>query len=185
MMLLVFGLLVFGGLHLVSAVPGAKAALKARFGKAYGPLFGIATLLSLFFVFWAFRQADRSALYDPPDWGRHANFLLTLIAFVFFGIFAFRGSWRNVIKYPLLAGFLFWGVGHLFANGDSATLIFVCGLVGIAVLHVVLVRRNGPFVPSDVRNGHNLLSVLFGIAFYGVFAQLHGVIVGVPVLSLT
>lgn len=185
MSLLLISLVFFGVLHLIPVVPQAKAALVGALGKAYGPVFGIATLVALVLVFWTFRGAERTAIYDPPEWGRHANFLLTLIAFIFFGIFAFRGSWRNIIKYPLFFGFSFWGVGHLLANGDSATRLFVVGLVAIAAVHVVFKRRAGPFVPTEVRNGHNLLSVLFGIAFYGVFVQLHGVIIGVPVVSLT
>ncbi len=182
---LVLSLLLFGGLHVMPAIPSLKALLKGTLGKAYGPVFGVVSLVALVLVFWTFRGADRATVYDPPAWGRHANFLLTLVAFVFFGIFAFRGSWRNMVKYPLLAGFLFWGCGHLMANGDSATLVFVLGLVAIALGHVMAVQRNGPFVPSDVRNGHNLLSIMFGVAFYGVFAQLHGVLIGVPVVSLT
>jgi hypothetical protein len=37
----------------------------------------------------------------------------------------------------------------------------------------------------DWRPGHDLLSVLAGVALYGVTTQLHGILAGVPVMALS
>jgi uncharacterized membrane protein len=184
MFLLVLSLVAFSLWCGAAMKPGLKAALKARLGKAYGPIFGIGSLVLVVAILWAFRNAPRTELYDVPSWGKHANFLLTLLAFLCFGIFAFRGKLRNVLRWPLLIGALFWGAGHLLANGDSATLLLVAGFVGIAFVSYLSQSAGRAFVPTEVRGGHDLMSLLFGVAAFSIFAQIHGAVIGVPVFQL-
>jgi uncharacterized membrane protein len=174
----------FIGLQMVPAMPNLKASAVKALGKSYGPLFGVAMLLATGLVLWSFRNAPRSQVYDPPGWGIHANYGLSLIAFICFGIFAFRGRLRNALRYPLLLAVIFWAAGHLLANGDSATITFVLGLTLSAWLVTYAKLRNGTSVPSEVRRGHDLLGPLFGVAAYAVMVQLHHAIIGVPVFEL-
>jgi hypothetical protein len=81
-------------------------------------------------------------------------------------------------------GIGFWAFGHLLANGDQRTTLLFGGLAAIAALFAFLKHQSGLYVPSEVRQGHNLISVLGGIALYGIAAQLHYVIAGVPLVTL-
>ena len=184
MVLLAALIFVFGILHLNPAIPGWKAHAVKTFGKAYGAVYGILNLVLLFAVFWAFHRVAPITIYDPPDWGRHANFAFSLLGFLFMGIFLFRGSWRNRLKYPMAIGICFWALGHLFANGDDRTTLLFAGLAAFGVLHALIKPRNGPFAPTVEREGHNLLSLMAGLALYGLAAQLHVVIAGVPLVTL-
>jgi uncharacterized membrane protein len=184
MILLVFFVFVFGVLHLNTSIPAWKAHAVQTFGKAYGPIYGVVSLVLLVACVWAFRQAEAVALYEPPAWGRYANFGLSLIGFLFIGIFLFRGSWRNRIQIPMTIGIGLWALGHLLANGDIRTAILFGGLAIVAVFQGLLKLRIAQFIPSEERNGHNLLSLLGGLALYGLAAQLHSVIAGVPLIVL-
>jgi uncharacterized membrane protein len=184
MVLLAALIIAFGVVHIAPGVPAVKASLRAVLGRAYGPVYGVASLLLLVLALWALRTSDRPDAYFPPNWGRHANFLLSLIGFVFLGIFIFRGSWRNVIGYPMTLAVVFWSSGHLLANGDWGSVVFFGGLLLAAVIQAALLMQTGGPVAIETRQGHNLLSVLGGIALYGIVVQLHGVIAGVPVISL-
>jgi uncharacterized membrane protein len=181
---LVLVLLAFGLVHLIPALPGLKQTLVSRLGKAYGPFYGIATLVLLVATIWALRQAPAETLYTPPHWGYYANFVFSLVGFVFIGIYLFRGSWRNTIKYAMAYGIGFWALGHLFANGEARTLVFFIGLAAFGFLHVWLKARQSAYVPSEVRQGHNMLSIMAGVVLYGIAAQLHYVIAGVHVVTL-
>jgi uncharacterized membrane protein len=185
MYLLGFGVLLLSVQHLVAAAPAMKARLKAAVGdKAYGPVFGVASLLGILIIVLGWRAAGIVPLYDPPAWGRHANFGLTLIAFIFLGMFLFRGSWRQTLRFPMAFAVIFWSVGHLLANGDMRGVILFGGLLAYAVLHIVIGTANGVRPSAEVRSGHNLLGVLGGVALYGIAAQLHGALIGVPVIQL-
>lgn len=186
MILLAFGVFLTAALHLVAAVPPLKARLKAILGeKAYGPAFGIASIVGIAIIVLGWRSSDFVLVYDPPEWGRHANYLLTLIAFIFLGIFLFRGSWRQKVRFPMAFAAIFWATGHLLANGDLASVILFGGFFVYAVLHILIGTLNGVRPTPVVREGHNLLSVLGGIALYGVMTQLHTVLIGVPVFQLS
>lgn len=184
MILLIFFLLAFAVVHLVPAIPRAKVAAQANLGKAYGPLYGVASFLLLVSCVIFFRRAEPGFVYDPPTWGRHANFLLTLIAFLFVGIFLARGSWRNQVKYPMAIATGFWAAGHLLANGDARSVVFFSTLACTAFVHAFLASRLYDRPLGEEREGHNLLSILFGLALYGLMTQLHGVLIGVPVIDL-
>ncbi len=184
MTFLAVSIFLFGIVHLNPAVPQWRAHAKQTFGKAYGPVYGILSLLLLMACLWAFRNAEVQGLYEPPTWGRHANFGLSLVGFIFLGIFLFRGSWRNKLKVPMTIGVGLWALGHLFANGDTRTTLLFGGLAAVAALQGILKLQGGSFISSDERKGHNLLSILGGVALYGLAVQLHAVIAGVPVIVL-
>jgi uncharacterized membrane protein len=174
---------IFGVIHINPAIPAWKAHAVQIFGRAYGPVYGIVSLILLTAAIWAYRMAEPGFLYETPSWGRHTNFGLTLVGFLFTGIFLFRGSWRNQVKVPMAIGICFWAAGHLLANGDTRSLLLFGGLAIAALLHAVLKSRV-PFTPSEVRQGHNLLSLLAGLALYALAAQLHHVIAGVGLVTL-
>ena len=184
MALLALSIFLFGIVHLNPAVPQWRAHARQTFGKAYGPVYGILSLSLLVACLWAFRNADVQPLYEPPPWGRHVNFGLSLVGFIFIGIFLFRGSWRNRLKVPMAIGVEFWALGHLTANGDARTTLLFGGLAVVAALQGFFKLQGGLHIPSDERKGHNLLSVLGGVALYGLAVQLHAVIAGVPVIVL-
>jgi uncharacterized membrane protein len=185
MILLAFGVLFTALLHLVAAIPSLKSRLKAAVGeRAYGPVFGIASLVGIVIIVFGWRASDFVPVYDPPEWGRHANFLFTLVAFVCLGIFIFRGSLRQKLRFPMAFAAILWATGHLLANGDLASLILFGGFLAYALAHLAIGIANGVRPSPEVRAGHDLLSVLIGIALYGVMAQLHGALIGVPVFQI-
>jgi uncharacterized membrane protein len=186
MIVLALGVLLMSLMHLVAAVPPLKARVKQAVGeKAYGPVFGIASLVGLGIIVLGWRMSDFVAVYDPPTWGRHANFGLTLIAFICLGIFLFRGSLRLRLRFPMGVGVVFWANGHLLANGDLRSLILFGGFLLYGLAHIGIGVANGVRPSAEVRGGHDLLSILAGIALYGVMTQLHPVLIGAPVLDIS
>ncbi len=184
MALLALCIFVFGIVHLNPAIPAWRAHAQQTFGKAYGPVYGVVSLALLAGGLWAFRGTEVQPLYDPPTWGRHANFALSLVGFILLGIFLFRGSWRNSLRYPMAMAISAWALGHLLANGDTRTALLFGGLAFFALLQAVLKSHGNAFLPSEVRSGHNLLSILAGVALYGLAAQLHPLIAGVGLVTL-
>lgn len=189
MIVLALGVLITTLLHLVAAVPSLKARLKAKVGeKAYGPVFGIASLAGIVIIVigWQMTRAvEFIDVYQPPEWGRHVNYLLTLIAFICLGIFIFRGRLRQVLRFPMAIAAIFWATGHLFANGDLASVILFGGFLVYGIAHIVIASANGIRPSGEVRKGHDLVSILAGVALYGIMTQLHPVLIGVPVFQLT
>jgi uncharacterized membrane protein len=185
MILLGLGVLLFAACHLTLAVPQANAALRQSLGKAYGAGFGILSILPLVLIVLGWRASPFIPVYDAPSWGRIATFILVLPAFLCLGIFLFRGTLRQRLRFPLALGVAFWSLGHLCANGDAASLVLFGGLLLYALLHLAFGIANGVRPSPLVRQGHDVISIVTGVALFGVVAQLHQVFTGVPVVTLS
>jgi NnrU protein len=131
------------------------------------------------------RSSGFVAIYEPPAWGWYVNYGLTFIGFLCLGIFLFRGRLRQRLRFPMGIATLFWATGHLFANGDLASLIFFGGLLLGSVAHMAVAAGNGIRPTPEVRVGHDGLSFIFGAALYGVMTQLHPALIGVPIFAIS
>jgi uncharacterized membrane protein len=184
MHLLVLFVVLFAIVHALPAHAALKSRLRAALGQAFGPLYGLLSLVLLVAMIWAYRRSEPGIVYDIPNWGRHANFALSLLGFLCLGIFLFRGSWRQKLRYPMAIGVSLWAAGHLLANGDGKSLIFFGGLAAAALIQAALMAQAHEKPVPDVRQGHNFLSVMAGLALYALMTQLHYAITGVPLVEL-
>ncbi len=184
MLFLIFLVILFAIVHALPSHAALKTGLRTVLGRAFGPLYGLLSLVLLVAMIWAYRHSESGIIYDVPNWGRHANFALTLLAFLCLGIFLFRGSWRQKLRYPMAIGVTVWAAGHLLANGDGRSLVFFGGLAAAAILQAALMKGGGERPASDIRQGHNFLSIMAGLALYALMTQLHYAITGMPLVEL-
>ena len=183
---LAFGIVLFALLHGVAAIPQYKGYVKSRTGaRWYGPVFGLASIFAIAVIVLGWRSSLLIPVYDPPPWGWYVNYALTFIAFLCVGIFLFRGSLRQRLRFPMGIATIFWAVGHLFANGDLASLILFGGMLWVAGAHIAVATINGVRPSPEVRIGHDGLSLIFGAALYGIMTQLHMVLIGVPIFAIS
>jgi uncharacterized membrane protein len=184
MIVLGLGVVLFAICHLPLAVPQASAALGRHFGKSNAMGLGLLSLVPLALIVLGWRMSAIVPVYDPPPRGRLATFILVLVGFLCLGIFLFRGSLRQRLRFPLAWAVVFWSVGHLFGNGDAASLVLFGGMLVYALAHMGLGLANGVRPSPVLRQGHDVISIVIGVALYGAATQLHPLFAGVPVVSL-
>ena len=186
MSILAAGVLLFVLLHGVAAVPRYKSYIKSLMGERwYGPVFGLVSVFAIAVIVLGWRSSSFVAVYDPPAWGWYVNYVLTFIGFLCLGIFLFRGSLRQRLRFPMGIATVFWAAGHLFANGDLASLILFGGLLSGNVAHMAVAACHGVRPSPEVRIGHDGLSFIFGAALYGIMTQLHPAVIGVPIFAIS
>ncbi len=128
MTMLVFGLVIFLGLHSIRifAESGRKRSI-ARMGE--GPWKGVFTLLALtgfVMIIWGFGQArgTASTLWAPPIWTRHVALLMMLVSMILLAAYGLKKSHIAVaIHHPMLWAVVIWSAAHLLANGSTADLV--------------------------------------------------------------
>src|SRR5687768_5323886 len=108
MALLALAVLTFSLIHLIPAVPPAKARLQQALGLAYRSVFGIAATVSLLLIVVGWRAAPYVAVYEPPLRARQATVGLLLLAFLCLGVFLFRGRLRQHLRFPLAIAVMLW-----------------------------------------------------------------------------
>lgn len=182
MTLLVAGLAVFFGVHLVPASPRLRARLVGGIGEGpYKGAFSVVALAGLAMVVAGMGRAPHIALWHPPDWSAAVAAVLMVPALILLAAANFRNNIRRVARHPMSLGVLLWSISHLWANGDLASLLLFGGFAAFALFDMRPSRQRaadagGP--PAVVRDW---LAVAVGLAAYLALAALHRSLFGVAV----
>lgn len=180
MLLLVLGLAIFLGIHLVPTRPDLRARFVKRFGEGgYKALFSAASLAGLVLIVWGYgaaRAAGAVVLWDPPVFTRHLAATLLIPVFPILFAAYLPGRIKATLKHPMLTAVKLWALAHLIANGTLPDLVLFGGFLGYAVFDRISVKRRGLPEPAPVvgwtRN--DTLAVGFGLAVYLAFVvRLH------------
>jgi len=189
MTLLLLGIVIFLGMHLVRVVaPGLRASVIERQGK--GAWMGIYTAISLaglLLIIYGFGEARAvtGMLYNPPVFLKHISLLLMLLAFICLAAgFLPAGRIAVAVKHPQVLSIKIWALAHLLANGEtSSVLLFGSFLAWAVILRISLKRRERAgekVLPVFRSTSNDLLAVVIGAVAYGLFVwKLHEWLIGV------
>jgi len=189
MAILVLGIILFLGLHLIRVVaPGFRAGVIESRGKGtWMGIYAILSLIGLCLIIYGFGQArsETGMLYDPPVFMRHIALLLMLFAFIFLAAgFLPAGRIAVAVKHPQVLSIKIWALAHLLANGEtSSVLLFGSFLAWAVILRISLKRREraGERVLPVFKSATNdVLAVIIGFVAYVLFVwKLHEWLIGV------
>lgn len=195
MTLLLLGIVIFLGMHLVRVVaPGLRASVIERQGK--GVWMGIYTAISLaglLLIIYGFGEARAvtGMLYNPPVFLKHISLLLMLLAFICLaaGLLP-AGRIAVAVKHPQVLSIKIWALAHLLANGEtSSVLLFGSFLAWAVILRISLKRRERAgekVLPVFRATSNDLLAVVIGIVAYGLFVwKLHEWLIGVAPIVMS
>ena len=193
MTLLIIGLVLFLGVHVVPMSPSLKASVIARVGEnGYKMAFSILSGIGLVLIVIGFGHLRGSAqdiqLWSPPTWSRHLAFALMLPAFILI-VAAYVPSdiraWAG--GHPMLLGVILWAFAHLIANGDLAGLLLFGGFLIWAVADRLSAGKRGAFGPLGRRSGHlsgDLIAVVLVALLYALMLKWgHPLLIGMPLIS--
>jgi uncharacterized membrane protein len=188
MTFLIFGLLLFLGLHSVRIVAEPwRTRTLARVGEgAWKGLYSLLSLLGFALIVWGYSQARQSpvALWTPQPWARHLAALLTLVAFVMLAAAYVPGNGIKArLHHPMVLGVKVWALAHLLANHTLADLLLFGGFLIWAVADFRAARRRdkaaGTVYPAGSASRTALTVVVGVLAWAGFAFWAHGAWIGV------
>jgi len=192
LIVMIAGLAVFLGTHLVTTQRDLRTAVIARFGASayklgYSLLSAIGLLL-IVYGFSAYRATGWINIWQPPVAMRHLALTLMLPATIIFVSAYLRGYIWRFMKHPMLVAIKLWAFSHLLANGDLGSIILFGSFLAWAVFDRITLKRRAddgaPLIPfGGVRN--DILAVIVGLVVYValVFA-FHPAVIGVAVVGV-
>jgi uncharacterized membrane protein len=194
MAILVLGIIIFLGMHLVRVVaPGFRAGIIESRGKGtWMGLYTIVSLVGLCLIIYGFGQArgETGMLYNPPIFLRHIALLLMLVAFIVLAAgFLPAGRIAVAVKHPQVLSIKIWALAHLLANGEtSSVLLFGSFLAWAVILRISLKRRERAgekVLPVFKSTRNDVLAVLIGLVAFVLFVwKLHELLIGVQPVVL-
>lgn len=173
MIWLVIGVGLWAFSHLMKRVtPGFRAGLGDGPGKG---VVSVLALLAIGAMVYGYKHADPVQLWTPPDFMRHINNLLMVIAVILVNLGYSRGVMRTKMRHPMLTSVKVWALAHLLVNGDLASVVLFGGLLAWAVLDVILINRMEPAwvrpVAGPVRN--DVIYIVASAVVFGVIVWIH------------
>jgi uncharacterized membrane protein len=191
-MLLILGLILFLGAHLVPTFPRTRAGLRLSLGEnGYKGLFSIVSLIGLVLIVYGFGAARTASwnmvLWSPPVWTKHIAFLLMWPAFILLAATYIPSHIRDRAKHPMLASIKIWALAHLIANGDLAGVLLFGSFLAYGVYDRISVKERQAPGPLGAKSGgylNDAMAVLVGTAAY-VFMLLwgHAWLIGVRLIG--
>ena len=189
--ILILGLAVFLGVHLVTMMRPQRAALIARLGEnGYKIIYSLVSAVGLALIVYGFaryRAHEWIELWSPPIWTRHLAAFLVLPALIMLVASYSRGHIYTTLKHPMLAGVKLWALAHLLANGDLGSLILFGSVLAWAVIdRISLKRRTDPGAPPIPVGGmrNDVIAIFGGIVLYAALGWwFHPYVIGIPVLG--
>jgi uncharacterized membrane protein len=188
--LLVVGLTVFLGTHLIGALaPAWRERVRARIGAgAWRAIYSVVSLLALAAIIKGFTQARANPviLYIPPEWLRHVTLLLMLPVFPLLFAAYLPGRIKTTMKHPMLVAVKLWAFAHLLANGMLADVVLFGAFLAWAVIDRISLKRRPPQAPPSAPAGrwNDAIAIVLGVALYALTVMwLHYQLFGVSPLG--
>lgn len=194
LVLLVLGLAVFFGGHVLSQISHLRAGLVARLGLGgFRWLYSIVALQGFAIIVFAYAEYRASGMipvWNSPRWMAHLVIPLMWASFVLLAATWLPGVIKTKAKQPMLAAVKIWAFAHLLANGDLGSILLFGSFLAWAVATRIALRTSGgsEVVPgADVLAGgrrNDILAILIGTGLTLAFITgLHRFLIGVPILS--
>jgi uncharacterized membrane protein len=184
MTLLIIGIVVFLGLHLLPTVSGWREELVGRLGEnGYKALFSLLSIAGFVLLVYGFAKAPVIQVWSPPGWTRWVAIVLMLPAFIFLVAAYVPGKIKANLKHPFLVAIKTWALAHLIANGDLASIILFGSFLAYAVYdRISLKRRPATGLVTVAATGpprNDLIAVAVGTLLYVAFlVWLHPLLIG-------
>jgi uncharacterized membrane protein len=193
MPLLIVGLVIFLGIHMVPMSPSLKESVLARIGeRVYKLAFAFLSALGLVFIIVGFGQTRHSGqdieVWSTPVWLRYIAFALMLPAFIMI-VAAYVPSRIRALAggHPMLLGVILWALAHLVANGSLTGLLLFGGFLVWAIADRISAGRRSALGPLGRKPGNatgDIIAIVVGCALYVlVLKWAHPLIIGVALVS--
>lgn len=151
--ILILGLALFLGIHLLPVAGGLRTRLQMALGaQHYKGVFSLVSALGLALIVIGYARApSEPRLFAPYSAALGIAPLAMLISFVLLAAANMKTHLRHALRHPMLIGVGIWAAVHLLANGEvRATILFGAFLAYVAVDLVSAIRRKAVrhFVPA-------------------------------------
>lgn len=149
--LLLIGMLLFAGIHLLPALaPAWRSHWQARLGRLpYMGVFSLPVLLALGLIVAGWRSMPPHPLYTPPAVLHTPALALLGFAFLLFSLSKRPSRLRQWVRHPQLVSVILWGIAHLLLNGEWRSTVLFGGMALWAAVNIAAInRRDGVWIKT-------------------------------------
>jgi uncharacterized membrane protein len=185
MTLILIGLLLFCGVHLVpSFAPGLRASWLGKLGEGgYKGSYSLLLVAGIVMIVLGWRSTLPTSVYVSSAELRLPAMALVILAFLLLVVGSRNSRIRQWVRHPQLTGVLLWALAHLMLNGDNRSVLLFCGLALWAFVQIMAIsKREGPWIKGAIPGaGAEATTVIITAVVVTAMIFGHPYFAGVPV----
>ncbi len=141
---MILGLVIFFAIHLLPSVPTLRSILFARLGEMpYKGIYALISFAGLALVVIGKGEAEFVAVWEPLSWSYMVTNVCMLLALYCLVAMNMQSNLKRFTAHPMLWGITFWSSGHLFTNGDQASIILFGSFLVYSQFAIFSANRRG------------------------------------------
>ena len=183
--MLIAGLVLFIGIHLLPMAPTLRARLVTQRGEPrYKGLFSLVSFAGFALIIAGYWTGERGAqLFAPVPAARALAPYAMTVSFILLAAANMRGRLRQTLRHPMLLGILIWAGVHLLASGDTRGTLLFGAFFAYALVDLVSVIARAAVKTFEPVLRHDVIAVVAGIVLALVVMAVHRLLFGVKVVS--
>ena len=182
MVLLIIGMVIFFAVHLIPIL-SLKDSLMKKWGKIpYMGLFSVVAGIGLGLMIYGKGTASFVAIWQPFSGAHWVTTIIMLPAIILIVWSHMPSNMKIKLGHPMLMGVSLFSVGHLFANGDLASVLLFGSFLIYSLFTIFRLTRTQNANTARVNvNLWDGLGVVVGIALYMLAFMYHLQITGLAI----
>lgn len=179
--LLIIGLVLFIGVHLVPSSPGLRSRITGAIGlNGYKGAFSLVAAAGVVLICIGYAHTPYEPIFTPSETARVVLPVAMALAFVLMACAYAPGRIRRLVRHPMMAGVLIWSSLHLLANGDLASNILFGAFAVWSVVAILSAMQRGQSLGNDrIRPWADWIAAAIGLIVFGIVFYSHAWLFGV------
>lgn len=187
MTILIWGMVLFFGVHLLSLTPFRAGIVNSLGANPYKGIYSLVSLAGLGLMIWGFVRAqsgpDAFPFYELWPEGKPATLILVLVAMILLAAANMKGHIRKIVKHPMSIGVGLWAIGHLLVNDKLSELLLFGGFLALSVLDITVSTLRGKVPTYTPQVKYDVIAVVAGLVVFALILAFHQRLFGVSPLT--
>jgi len=141
---MILGLAIFFAVHLFPSATSVRSLVVSKLGaNGYKALFSLLSFAGLALVVIGKGQAEFTPVWEPASWSYVVTNICVMLALFCLVAFKMPSNLKRFTAHPMLWGITLWSCGHLFTNGDLASITLFGSFLAYSLIDMALATRRG------------------------------------------
>ncbi len=184
MEIMILGLAIFFAIHLLPSVPKLRNALFSKLGeKAYKGIFALVSFVGLYFIVTGKGEAEYVDMWEPATWSYVVTNVSMLVALYCLVAMNMQSNLKRFTAHPMLWGITAWSCGHLFTNGDQASIVLFGSFLAYSLFAMYSANRRGAKPSGEkISLRYDAVIAVISTVIYVALANLHPYFTGMELV---
>ena len=183
MYLLLVGLVLFFGVHVISSTPLKLKLVMRLTEQKYKGIYALVSLVGFILIIAGKIQAPFHFIWSGLPELRGLSLPIMLVCFILLPPAHMKGNIKRFTRHPMLWAVSAWSAIHFLLNGDLAAMMLFGAFFVYSMFAMISQNSRGATKQQEkLPLKHDVIVVAAGSTVFVAILLLHGVLFGVPLL---